>query len=107
MITYDDNPPEVRKYWQSAYHINGVRAMVLLLESTMTPETFAGIEQPLFMGYYYKNSEEQDSAVRVDAMLEMYDELGTPDSLKVKVAFPNAGLSSHSFRNPEQKLQAC
>jgi len=29
--------------------------------------------------------------VRVDAMLKMFDELGTPNNLKRKVAIPNAG----------------
>jgi hypothetical protein len=41
--------------------------------------------------YYYKNELEQDPVVRVDAMLKMYDELGTPNNLKQKVAIPNAG----------------
>jgi len=90
IITYDD-PPEVQKYWQSQYHINGVRAMTQLLEKTMNPETFSKIKQPVFMGYYYKNEEEKDPTVSVDAMLKMYDELGTPTGLKQKAAFPNAG----------------
>ncbi|RLD86991.1 MAG: alpha/beta hydrolase [Bacteroidetes bacterium] len=91
MIVYDDDPPEVQKYWQSQYHINGVRAMTQLLEKTMTPETFARVKQPVFVGYYYKNEEEKDPTVSIDAMMKMYDELGTPANLKQKVAFPNAG----------------
>ena len=91
MITYDDDPPEVQKYWQSKYHINGVRAMTQLLEKTMTPETFAKVKQPVFVGYYYKNEEEKDPTVSIDAMMKMYDELGTSANLKQKVAFPNAG----------------
>jgi esterase/lipase len=90
MITYDD-PSEVQKYWQSQYHINGARAMIMLVENTMNPETFARVKQPVFLGYYYKNDEEKDPTVDVDAMLKMYDELGTPANLKEKVAFPNAG----------------
>jgi len=91
MIVYDDDPPEVQKYWQSQYHINGVRAMTQLLEKTMTPETFARVKQPVFVGYYYKNEEEKDPTVSIDAMMKMFDELGTPANLKQKVAFPNAG----------------
>ena len=90
MITYDD-PPEVQKYWQSQYHINGARAMIQLVEQTMTPETFHKVKQPVFLGYYYKNDEEKDPTVSVESLLKMYDELGTPDNLKEKVAFPNAG----------------
>ncbi len=91
MIVYDDDPPEVQKYWQSKYHINGVRAMTQLLEKAMTPETFAKVKQPVFVGYYYKNEEEKDPTVSIEAMMKMYDELGTPAKLKQKVAFPNAG----------------
>lgn len=91
MITYDDDPLEVQKYWQSKYHINGVRAMTQLLEKTMTPVTFNKVKQPVFVGYYYKNEKEKDPTIRIDAMMEMFDELGTPDNLKQKVAFPNAG----------------
>ena len=43
------------------------------------------------MGYYYKNDSLQDQVVSVPAMLEMYDQLGTPQHLKQKIAFPEAG----------------
>jgi esterase/lipase len=110
MITYDDDPPEVQKYWQSQYHINGVRAMIMLVENTMVPETFNNVKQPVFLGYYYKNEKEKDPTVRVDALLKMYDELGTPDNLKEKVAFPNAGchpiassIYNEHYKDVEQK----
>ena len=56
------------------------------------------VKQPLFMGYYYKDEENQDNVVSVPAMLSMYNQLSTPASLKRKVAFPNAGehvIASH------------
>ena len=109
MITYDD-PPEVQKYWQSQYHINGARAMIRLVEETMKPETFHKVKQPVFLGYYYKNEEQKDPTVSVDALLKMYDELGTPEKLKEKVAFPNAGchpiaseIYNKNYRDVEQK----
>ncbi len=109
MITYDD-PDEVQKYWQSQYHINGARAMIMLVENTMKPETFAKVKQPVFLGYYYKNDEEKDPTVSVDALLKMFDELGTPDKLKKKVAFTNAGchpiasgLHNKHYKDVEQK----
>ncbi len=90
MVVYND-PPEIQKYWQTFYHLNGVRAMIMLLENTMVAQTFSKVTQPVFLGYYYKNSNEKDPTISVDALLKMYGELGTPDSLKIKVAFANAG----------------
>ncbi len=43
------------------------------------------------MGYYYKNDTLQDHTVSVPAMLDMFEKLGTPDELKVKQPFPEAG----------------
>ncbi len=90
-IKYND-PPEVRKYWQSIYRIEAVRALKQLVNVTMTKETFEKIHQPLFLGYYYKNDKEQDPTVSIPGMLEMYDQVSTPSSKKWKVAFPNAGV---------------
>ena len=64
----------------------------------MIPDEFAKVKQPLFMGYYYKNDEDQDKVVSVAAMLEMYDQLGTLPAKKQKTAFPAAGehvIASH------------
>ena len=56
----------------------------------MRKSTFEKINKPLFMGYYYKNDSLQDKVVSVEAMLKMFDQLGTSKNLKVKKAFPNA-----------------
>ena len=57
----------------------------------MTDETFNLVTQPSLTLYYYKNEEEQDPQVKVSAMLEMHQQLGTPESLKVAKAIPDAG----------------
>jgi len=62
-----------------------------MVDHTMVSETFNEVTQPTFLGYFYKNDSIQDNVVSVPAMLAMYDELGTKDSLKRKVAFPNTG----------------
>ena len=49
------------------------------------------------MGYYYKNDSLQDKVVSIPAMLEMFDELGTPSELKAKKAFPEAGIVITSY----------
>ena len=62
-----------------------------LVNATMTEETFKKVNQPLFLGYYYKNEEEKDPTVSVDRMLEMFEQVSTPSNKKWKVAFPDAG----------------
>ncbi|WP_233265968.1 glycerophosphodiester phosphodiesterase family protein [Formosa sp. L2A11] len=79
------------KYWSTSYHIDGYEALIKMLNSTATVETFKKVKAPVFVGYYYKNEKEQDQVVSVPAILNMYDNLGTPKDKKEKVAFPEAG----------------
>ena len=65
--------------------------MQKFLDVKMNKSTFERVKKPVFMGYYFKNEKFQDSVVSVEAMLKMFDQLGTPENLKVKKAFPNAG----------------
>jgi len=92
MIEYPDDPPLVKKYWQSSYRIEAAAYLQSLVENTMTLRTFEEVEQPLFLGYYYKDEENQDPTVKVSAMLDMFKHLGTPDSLKRKFAFDKVGV---------------
>lgn len=90
--------PERARYWLTEYHTNGLITLQTMLDRYMTPETFAKVKQPLFMGYYYKDEDNQDKVVSVPAMLEMYDQLGTPAGQKQRMAFPRAGehvIASH------------
>lgn len=82
---------EEGKYWAKKYHINAYTSLAVLLKSKMNKKTFEEVRQPLFMGYYYKNEEEQDKVVSVPAMLDMYANVSTPENKKRKVAFPEAG----------------
>jgi len=79
------------KYWNCKYRLEAIVYLQQLVESTMTKETFAKVDKPVFLGYYFKDEEHQDPTVKVDAMLKMFDELATPAKMKVKVAFPEAG----------------
>lgn len=92
MIEYPDDPPLIKKYWQSSYRIEAVAYLQSLLENTMTNRTFELVEQPLFLGYYYQNEENQDPRVKVSAMLDMFKHLATPDDLKRKIAFDKVGV---------------
>jgi esterase/lipase len=95
MITYPDDPEMVKKYWQSSYRVEAVAYLQSLVENTMNEKTFDKIHQPAFLGYYFKDELNQDNTVKVSAMLEMFDELSTPDELKRKVAFATVGV--HPF----------
>lgn len=90
-ITEEDFESEECKYWNCKYRVEALVYLQQLVEATMTKETFNRVNVPVFLGYYYKDKEHQDETVRVDAMLNMFDQLGTPSSNKVKKAFPEAG----------------
>ncbi len=79
------------KYWSEEYHLNSYVSLGVLLRSTMNPDTFKKINQPLFLGYYYKNDQAQDFVVSVPKMLEMYESISTPLGLKSKNPFPESG----------------
>lgn len=90
-VIHQNREGEKKAYWSEDYHINGYESLAKLLYSEMNQETFSKINQPLFLGYYYKSEEEQDFVVSVPKMLEMYGQVATPADLKMEVAFPKAG----------------
>lgn len=90
--------PDRAQYWLTRYHTNGLLTLQTMMDTYMTPDEFANVKQPMFMGYYYKDEENQDKVVSVAAMLEMFGQINTPANLKRKVAFPNSGdhvIASH------------
>jgi esterase/lipase len=103
-----DKSDEYKKYWYTQYRLESVVQLEELVETSMTEETFKNVKQPTLLVYYYKNEQEQDPVVKVDAMLKMYDELGTPADLKSKVAIPNGGnhvLGSHITSKDLESVQ--
>jgi pimeloyl-ACP methyl ester carboxylesterase len=80
-----------RKYWTTKYRVEALTHLQALVDETMTEATFVSVEQPVFLGYYYKDEVHQDSTVSVPAMLNMFEQLSTPGDKKRKVAFPNVG----------------
>ncbi len=84
-------PQEGFKYWTTTYRTKGLICLKTLMERTMTPQTWAGVKQPLFMGYYFKDEDHQDKVVSVEAMHEFYAAVGTPEGQKREVAFPEVG----------------
>jgi len=90
-ITNTDFASEDCHYWNCKYRLEAIVYLQQLIESSMKKELFEKVKLPVFMGYYYKDEDHQDKIVRVDAMLKMFEQLGTPENLKQKIAFPEAG----------------
>jgi pimeloyl-ACP methyl ester carboxylesterase len=80
-----------KQYWNAPYRIEAAVALEEMLETSMNKETFSKINQPLLLLYYYRDEVHQDSTVKVSAMKQMFEEIGTPANLKKAVAMPKAG----------------
>ncbi len=91
MVTDVPREGEVAKYWSTRYHVNGYIALMSMIDDYMKEDTYSKVKCPVFLGYYYKNEQEQDHTVSVKAMKHMYQELGIDSTLKVSYAFPFAG----------------
>lgn len=107
-VTNTDFASEDCRYWYCKYRLEATVYLQQLVESTMKKEVFAKITKPVFLGYYYKDEQRQDKVVKVDAMLKMYGQLGTPENLKQKVAFPEAGehpIASKLFSKAWQDVE--
>lgn len=90
-VSDDPEDSEDCKYWYCRYRVKAQVYLQQLLDMRMNREEFQKVHQPVFLGYYYKDADHQDQTIEVKAALKMFDELGTPDSEKMKVAFPEAG----------------
>jgi esterase/lipase len=79
-------------YWNGKYRLESLVQMEEMLEDKMNKSTFEKVRCPSLTLYYYKSEQQQDPTVKVSAMLQMNEQLGTPDSLKAAVPVPNAGF---------------
>lgn len=86
-----DSIPEQAQFWLQGYHTNGLITLQQMIDAIARPEIYAEVKMPTFVGYYYKNDEEQDKVVSVKAIRKMFAGLGTPDNMKVEKAFPESG----------------
>jgi esterase/lipase len=89
--TVEDTTAVYAQYWNNRYVTSSLVQLEELLESTMKESTFKKVTQPTLLLYYFKDEEHQDPVVKVSAMKRMFNQLGTPESLKRQMAIPNAG----------------
>lgn len=93
-----DDRPIYKQYWNTPYRLEAAVALEELLETTMTDATFKAVHQPTLALYYYKNEVQQDSVVKVSAIRQMMQTLGTPTTLKRAVAMPKT--ENHVIASP-------
>ena len=98
---------EKQQYWTTKYRVEALTQLQALVESTMTEDTFKRVEQPIFMGYFYRNDSIQDKVVSVPAMLGMYQSLGTDESQKKEESLSRCRRSCNWFRNYFKGLGGC
>jgi esterase/lipase len=95
------------KYWSMHYRLEALVELQNFMTNFMQKPVFEQVKCPVFLGYYYKNEEEQDKVVSVPALLQMYEELGSTN--KSKMAFPNANnhvLASYVLSEDVATVQA-
>ena len=93
-----DERPIYSQYWNRPYRLEAAVSLEDLLEASMNKNTFAAIHQPTLALYYYKDEEHQDPVVKVSAIKEMMQQLGTSANLKREVAMPNT--EDHVLASP-------
>lgn len=94
----DSTLTKIQRYWSGKYRVEGLVALQALIDMTMTEENFKKVDQPYFMGYYYKNDTTQDMTVSVEAIHNFDAMATTPDDMKRMVAFQEAG--AHVINSP-------
>jgi len=88
-----DREPALAAYWSRTYDAQAYVALSQLIGETMHAETYARVECPFFLGYYYENEARKDDTVSIAAMRNMFSLLGTPPGMKKEMAFP--GTKAH------------
>ena len=112
-FVHNELKDEEKNIWYGKYRLEAVANLQKLLNHTMKSEIFQKVNCPTFIGYYYKNKDEQDPTVSVEAILEMHEQLGTTDDKKHLKVFPDAGshviaspVTSNSFEEVEKETIA-
>jgi len=94
------NSDTYNNYATAHYKTSGVIGLKALIEETMTSATYNKVSKPYFLGYYYKNEEEQDPVVSVPEMLAFDKLSSTPADQKMVIAFPD--VKNHVMVNTEK-----
>ena len=98
-------PDYVNRYWTTKNRIEAHIAIRNMLDQTMNNKIFQSIEQPVYMGYYFKDEENMDKVISIDAIKDYSKQLSTADSLVKVQAFANASrhVISSEYMNENWK----
>lgn len=69
------------QYWDTIYPSKALVDLQVLVETSMTPETFKKVSCPVLTLYYHKNFLEEDQHVEVSVYKDAHKLFKTPDSL--------------------------
>ncbi len=92
------------QYWTTIYRTEGLIALQKLIDDSMSDEIIKSITDPYFIGYYFKNKDEQDPTISTEAILEFTELTATPVEQKKVIAFPDA--EAHVITNPAKSKQS-
>lgn len=93
-----DPPAAAAPYWTTTYRLEATLALRALINEVVTEDNFNKIKQPILDLGYYKDDENQDDVVSIQAMEVAHQQLGTDDSQKRFVKLPD--VETHIIGNP-------
>ena len=83
--------PIARHYWDTIYPSKALVDLQVLVDETMTAETYRNVTSPVITLFYYKNFMKEDEHVEVDDYPEVHNAFSTPPSLKKLVPLDTPG----------------
>jgi esterase/lipase len=89
--TWPTATPLQKNYWTTRYRLEALVEVQKTLDEKMIEDNFNKVTQPTLMLYYFKDDTHQDETVKVSAMMQMFDQLGTVKLNKKRVPIPGAG----------------
>lgn len=78
------------RIWNKTYALQGALELGSFVQQYMQAPLFSAVQLPVFIGYYYKNSQEQDTVVSVSAIKKMAEKIGSRTGQAQIVNFPEA-----------------
>ncbi len=90
-------PNGAEKYWHGKYRLESLVDLQSGLENLMTSETFHKVSEKTMVSYYYKDENNQDDVVSVEAIKQMISELGTQKEDVHEVIFTD--VDAHALQS--------
>lgn len=96
-------PERAKPYWNEKYRIEGLIALRSLLDQTMTTEIWKENSTPYFIGYYYKDAENYDKVISIEAIHDFGKTSPVTQDRKKVIAFNDAlgHVISSKHMNPK------